>query len=100
MGITRDTVIKLAKNELGLETIERSVDKSELYLADECFFSGTAAHIAPIVEIDHRPVGTGEIGKITSALQELFTEVILGRNPKYLDWYTFLAKSQILNSNS
>jgi len=100
MGITRDTVIKLAKNELGLDTIERSVDKSELYLADECFFSGTAAHIAPIVEIDHRPVGTGEIGKITSALQELFTEVILGRNPKYLDWYTFLAKSQILNSNS
>ncbi|HUV45812.1 MAG TPA: branched-chain amino acid transaminase [Dehalococcoidia bacterium] len=100
MGITRDTVIKLAKNELGLDTIERSVDKSELYIADECFFTGTAAHIAPIVEIDHRPVATGKIGKITSALQKLFAEVILGRNTKYLDWYTFLAKSQILNSNS
>ncbi len=93
MGITRDTVIRLAKNELGIDTTERSVDKSELYLADECFFTGTAAHIAPIVEIDHRPVGTGKVGKITSELQKLFTEVILGRNPKYLDWYTFLAKS-------
>jgi branched-chain amino acid aminotransferase len=93
LGITRDTVIKLAKNELDIDTVERSVDKSELYLADECFFSGTAAHIAPIVEIDHRTVGTGKIGKITFELQKQFKEVILGRNPKYLDWYTFLAKS-------
>jgi len=94
IGITRDTVMKLAKNELGIDAIERQVDRSELYLADECFFTGTAANIAPIVEIDHRPVGTGEIGKITIALQKLFAEAILGRNPKYPDWYTLLAKSQ------
>jgi len=88
MGITRDTVITLAKNELGIDTIERQVDRSELYLAEECFFSGTAAHIAPIVEVDHRPVGTGETGKITVELQKLYKEVMLGRNPKYIDWYT------------
>ena len=90
MGITRDTVIKLGQNELGIETIERQIDRSELYLAEECFFTGTAAHIAPVVEIDHRPVGTGEIGETTVSLQKLFAEVILGRNPKYSEWYTFV----------
>ena len=93
IGITRDTVIKLAKDELGIDTIERQVDRSELYLAEECFFTGTAANIAPIIEIDHRPIGTGEVGKITTELQKLFNEVMLGRNPKYSDWYTLLAKS-------
>lgn len=92
LGITRDAVMKLAKNELGIDTIERSVDRSELYLAEECFFSGTAAHITPIIEIDHRPIGTGAIGKFTAELQKLFGEVILGRNPKYAQWYTYLAK--------
>ncbi len=87
MGITRDTVIKLAKNELGIDTIERQVDRSELYVAEECFFTGTAANIAPILEIDHRPIGTGDPGKITAKLQKLFAEVMLGRNPKYHDWY-------------
>jgi len=90
LGITRATVIKLAKNELGIDTVERQIDRSELYLAEECFFTGTAAHMAPIIEIDHRLIGNGKIGKITAALQELFQEVILGRNPNYLDWYTML----------
>ncbi len=91
MGITRDTVIQLARNELGIDTIERQVDRSELYLAEECFFTGTAAHITPIVEVDRRPVATGKVGNITSQLQQIFAEVILGRNPKYLDWYTLLS---------
>jgi len=91
MGITRDTVIALAKNELGIDTIEREMDRTELYLAEECFFSGTATHIAPVVEVDHRPVGTGEIGRITVELQRLFKSVILGRNPKYSDWYTLVS---------
>jgi len=90
LGITRATMIKLAKNELGIDTIERHLDRSELYSAEECFFTGTAAHMAPIIEIDHRLIGNGKIGKITTSLQELFQEVILGRNPKYLDWYTML----------
>jgi len=87
VGITRDTVIKLAKNELGIDTLERQVDRSELYVAEECFFTGTAANIAPILEIDHRPVGTGKVGNITAKLQNLFATVILGRNPKYTEWY-------------
>jgi branched-chain amino acid aminotransferase len=87
MGITRDTVMKLAKDELGIDIIERQVDRSELYVAEECFFTGTAANVAPILEIDHRPIGTGEIGETTAKLQKLFAEVILGRNPKYSDWY-------------
>jgi branched-chain amino acid aminotransferase len=88
LGITRDTVIKLAQNELGLETIERPVDRSELYIAEECFLTGTAAHITPVAEIDHRKIGSGEIGEITKRLQKLYFEIIRGNNPKYLDWCT------------
>ena len=95
MGITRDTVIKLAKNELGIDTIERQVDRSELYVAEECFFTGTAANIAPILEIDHRPIGTGDPGKITTKLQRLFAEVVLGRNPKYHDWYYLVSPKTV-----
>ena len=87
MGITRDTVIKLAKNELGIDTVERQVDRSELYVADECFFTGTAANVAPILEIDHRPIGDAKTGEVTARLQELFAGVMAGRNPKYADWY-------------
>lgn len=88
MGITRETVITLARDELGIETIERSVDRTELYLADECFFTGTAAHITPILEIDRRPISTGEIGKLTKELQKLYFAVIQGKNHKYLGWCT------------
>ena len=87
MGITRDTIIKLAKNELGIDTIERQVDRSELYVAEECFFTGTAANVAPILEIDRRTIGMGKIGKVTAKLQKLFAEVMVGRNAKYADWY-------------
>ena len=88
MGITRDTAIKLAHKELGIETIERQIDRNELYIAEECFFTGTAAHITPIAEIDHRKVGNGEIGEITKRLQQLYSEIIRGNNPKYLNWCT------------
>ena len=88
MGITRDTVIKLASWELGIETIERSIDRSELYIADECFLTGTAAHVTPVLEIDRRKVGDGKVGKITKALQDLYFDVVRGRNKKYSDWCT------------
>jgi branched-chain amino acid aminotransferase len=88
MGITRDTVIQLACKELGIETIERSLDRSELYVAEEAFFTGTAAHVTPIIEIDERPIGNGKIGKVTKKLQQLYSNVILGKNPKYRDWCT------------
>ena len=88
MGITRDTLIRLAQNELGIETIERHIDRSELYTAEECFFTGTAAHITPITEVDRRKIGNGEIGEITERLQKIYFDVIRGNNPKYLDWCT------------
>tara|TARA_B100000315_G_scaffold141718_2_gene130776 strand:+ start:98 stop:1015 length:918 start_codon:yes stop_codon:yes gene_type:complete len=92
MGITRDTVIKLARSELDINTIERPVDRNELYTASECFLTGTAAHITPIAEIDHRKIGGGGIGQITERLQQLYFEVIRGSNPKYLDWCTAVYK--------
>ncbi len=92
MGITRDTTIKLAKNELGIETIERPIERCELYTADECFLTGTAAHITPVAEIDRRKIGSGEIGEITRKLQKIYSDVIRGNNPKYLDWCTAVYK--------
>jgi branched-chain amino acid aminotransferase len=88
VGITRNTVINLAQSELGIETIERPIDRSELYNADECFLTGTAAHITPVAEVDHYKIGNGEIGKITARLQKIYAEVIRGNNPKYLHWCT------------
>jgi len=94
IGITRDTVITLAKNELGIETIERHISRSELYTAEECFLTGTAAHITPIAEIDHYAIGNGEIGEVTSRLQKIYSEIIRGNNPKYLEWCTPAYKKQ------
>jgi branched-chain amino acid aminotransferase len=87
-GITRNSVIEVAKKELGIETIERPIERSELYMAEEAFFSGTAVHISPIAEIDHRTVGDGEIGPVTARLQTLYHNIIEGKNPAYMDWCT------------
>jgi branched-chain amino acid aminotransferase len=87
-GVTRDTVIRLAKAELGIETVERSIKLDELFLAEECFLTGTAAHVTPVAEIDGRQIGDGEIGGVTKRLQQLYSGVIRGDNPKYLDWCT------------
>jgi branched-chain amino acid aminotransferase len=87
-GITRDTVIKLAKNELGIKTIERPIEPAELYTADECFLTGTAAHITPIAEVDLHRIGCGGVGEIASKLGKLYFDIIKGNNPKYMDWCT------------
>ena len=88
VGITRDTVIHLARDELGIETVERPIDRAELYIADECFMTGTAAHVTPVVEVDRRPVGNGKTGAITARLQKLYFDVICCKNDKYADWCT------------
>ncbi len=88
VGITRATVMRLAKEELGVPTVERQVAKSELYAAQEVFMSGTAAHITPILEVDHRKVGDGTIGPITKKLTDLYSDVIRGKNKKYIEWCT------------
>jgi len=85
-GITRDTVIKLAKNSENIDVIERSIDRTELYTADELFFCGTGAQISPIGIVDKRPVGNGDMGPITKKLQKLYFRVVKNEISKYSDW--------------
>lgn len=93
VGITRDAVIKLARNELDMETIERRINRSELYTASECFLTGTAANITPVVEIDGRKIGSGEAGEITKKLQKAYFDVIQGRDSRYREWCTPVFKN-------
>ena len=88
LGITRDTVMKLAQRELDRITRERTIDRTELYIADEIFMCGTGAQIAPVVEVDHRPIGAGGIGPISAAMQTLYADVVRGRRPEYAEWLT------------
>lgn len=88
IGITRNSVIEIAQKELGLDVIERPVERGELYTCDEAFFTGTAANVAAIGEIDHRKVGKGEIGPVTKKLSDVYSDIILGNNPKYMHWCT------------
>lgn len=87
-GITRDTVMKLAKDELGLEVVERSISRSELYSADEVFFSGTAMEVTSVVEVDNRKIGDGVPGKVCNQVKELFFGLTTGNNPKYSSYCT------------
>jgi branched-chain amino acid aminotransferase len=87
-GITLDTVKELAKKELNLDVVERTIDRSELYVADEVFMTGTAAHVSAVIEVDHRPVGEGVTGPITKQLQTIYFNAIYGRTPKYRHWCT------------
>ncbi|HTI13951.1 MAG TPA: branched-chain amino acid transaminase [Dictyobacter sp.] len=88
LGITRDTVMQLAKRELGLTVRERSIDRTELYTAEEILLCGTGAQIAPVVEVDHSPIGTGKVGPVAQKLQDIYFDVVRGRRPEYLDWCT------------
>ena len=87
-GITRDSTMQLARKELGLEIVERSMRRSELYLADELFLTGTAAHITPVGSLDNRPIGQGDVGPVSKSLRDLYLDVIRGNNPDYLHWCT------------
>jgi len=85
-GITRDSVMELARVEMKLEVVERPIDRSELYVAEEIFFTGTAVEVAPVTRVDHRRIGTGTIGPITERLRQLYTEATRGRLPGYHKW--------------
>lgn len=93
-GITRDTIIRLAQDELGVPTIERNVARTELYYADELFLTGTGAQVATVGSVDGRQVGDGHAGPITTALQSLYFNVVKGRNQKYMDWLTPVGSSR------
>ena len=90
-GITRRSLITLLRDELGMAVEERPVERGELYLADEIFLTGTAAQITAVTRIDHRPIGTGQMGSVTSRLRSLFFDVVRGRSPKYRTWCTPVA---------
>lgn len=88
MGITRDCVIELARSEMNLTVVERTIRRSELYLADEIFLTGTAAHVTPVGQLDNRLIDSGEVGSVTNDLRELYLDCIRGNNDKYSRWCT------------
>lgn len=87
-SITRDTVMTLLRDEAGSPALEASIDRTELYLADEVFLAGTAAEIVPIVSVDGMQIGNGEPGAVTRKVQKLYDDVVRGRVPKYEHWLT------------
>jgi branched-chain amino acid aminotransferase len=82
-GITRRTIINLLKDELGMEVQERSVDRTELFLADEVFFTGTGVQVIAVTRIDHRPIGTGKMGNVVRQIRELYFNIVRGRVVRY-----------------
>lgn len=88
-GITRDTVLRIAK-DLGIETKEERFTRDELYISDEAFFTGTAAEITPIREVDGRLIGSGCRGPITEKIQTLFFDIVKGKNQRYIEWLDFV----------
>lgn len=85
-SITRDTIIKISKSELGIETIERTIDRTELYTADEAFLCGSAMEITPIYSIDRYTIGDGQCGLLTDKIHKEYLKVVTGQNNKYLYW--------------
>jgi branched-chain amino acid aminotransferase len=87
-GITRRTIMQLAAREMGIKAVERPISRTELYIADELFFCGTGAQVAPITAVDRRPVGAGEPGELTMKLQALYFNVVQNGLAEYSDWLT------------
>lgn len=85
-GITRRTVMQLASEELGLPVVERPIDRTEVYLCDELFLTGTAAGITAVVKVDHRLIGSGVMGPVVRELRRIYDDVVRGRLPQYRHW--------------
>ena len=85
-GITRRSIMEVAEKELGMKVVERPIDRTEAYICDELFMTGTAAQVTAITKVDHRPVGSGEMGPVASKLRELFFGIVRGQNPDYAHW--------------
>jgi branched-chain amino acid aminotransferase len=85
-GITRDSIMELAARELSLEVVERPIDRSELYVCDELFLTGTAVGVAPVTRVDHHAVADGTIGAVTRSLRQLYVDATHGRMPTYRRW--------------
>jgi branched-chain amino acid aminotransferase len=87
-GITRRTIMELAAAELGIATVEREIDRTELYVCDELFFCGTGVQVAAITSVDRRSVGEGVMGPVTTAIRDLYFDVVRGNVAKYRQWNT------------
>jgi len=87
-GITRDTIVELLIDDMGLEVVEKQITRDEVYTADEAFFTGTAAEVTPIRELDNREIGTGTAGSVTKEIQQRYFDVVHGKDAKRLDWLT------------
>ncbi len=88
IGITRNTIMELAREELGIEAVERDIARTELYVCDEIFFCGTGAQVAPVRSVDRRVIGDGKVGPISKKLQDLYFDVVQGKVKKYRHWCT------------
>ena len=97
-GITRRTIVELARRELGLNVVEREIDRSEVYVADEAFFCGTGVQVVAIASVDHRPIGRGKMGQITNRLRDLYFRVVRGQEPKYAHWLTPVHQSEAVTA--
>jgi len=87
-GITLEIALELGQQRLGLEVERRTIDRSELYIADEVFMTGTAAHVTPITELDRVPIGDGRPGPVSRQIQSAYFDIITGRDPAYADSIT------------
>lgn len=87
-GITRNTIAEFAEAEFGWKVIGRNIDRSELYTADELFFCGTGAQVTPVIEVDKRPIGTGNVGPMTAQIKEMYQAICHGQKSKYKHWLT------------
>lgn len=87
-GITRDTIMKIAKKDYSLNVHEMSIARSELYFAEEIFLTGTAVEVLPVISVDKRKIGTGEAGPITTQLQRAYLQIVMGKNAKYREFLT------------
>jgi branched-chain amino acid aminotransferase len=85
-GVTRRTILQLLPEKLDVPVTERSIDRSEVTLADEAFFCGTGVQIAAITRVDHRPIGSGRMGPVVAALRNLYFDVVRGRSAEYRHW--------------
>jgi branched-chain amino acid aminotransferase len=97
-GITRRTVISLAREELGIEVVERPIDRTEVYICEEFLMTGTAAQVTAVTRVDHRPIGNGEMGPVTQKLRQCYDDLVRGKLERYREWNTpvYTAQAGIL----
>jgi branched-chain amino acid aminotransferase len=95
-GIVRSSVLQLAQERLGLPVEERPIDRSEVYIADEAFLCGTGVQISPVISVDHRTIGKGEVGPVVMQIQKIFFDAVRGNDPDYKHWLTPVSQHELV----